>query len=98
MPLGVFMKTLKDEWYLVIKAYFCSFWGDILYYILHVHTIPTYGVYPHYDVQRELNSITLEGTVSFQASEPCYTVQVVPRHVYNTITFDLFCVCMEVLN
>jgi len=48
------------------KGLFCSFWRDILYYVLHVRTIPTYGVYPHYDVQRELNSITLEGTVSFQ--------------------------------
>ena len=47
MPLGVLlvMKTLEDEWYVVIKAYKLAFFeilGDFLYcHILRVRAIPT---------------------------------------------------------
>ena len=48
------MKTLEDEWYVVIKAYTCKFTifeilRDILcYHILRVCAIPTYRVYRLY--------------------------------------------------
>ena len=48
-------EALENEWYIVIKAYkFTVF--DILrdfflhYYILRVHTIPTYRVYQLYNI------------------------------------------------
>ena len=57
MALGVLfvMKTLEDEWYIVIKAYvkllFLRFWEIfcIIIAILHVRSIPTYRVYQLYD-------------------------------------------------
>ena len=92
------------------KAHNYPVFGEIfcIIYCVSALSVHTYGVYPLYDIQRELSSITLEGTVSFQplrshlwsgqvplliliflprTSEPCYTVQMVQRHVtflYNT--------------
>ena len=50
-----FMKALKHEWYVVIKAYKFTIYEilrDFLYYhILRVRTIPTYSVYQLYNKQ-----------------------------------------------
>jgi len=41
--------TLEDDWYIVIKAYKFTVFDivrNFLYcHVLHVHTIPTYGIY-----------------------------------------------------
>jgi len=51
------MKTLKDERYIVIKAYKFTVLRvfSIIIYCMHVRTIPRYRVYQHYDRTADTN-------------------------------------------